>query len=178
MNIEYAYYSRLQPWSDIQTQMPILLEIASGYPEVKILELGVRSCKSTAAFMLAAERTGGHVWSVDVNPPEAPEECWEPFWTFTLGNDLEVPLEDLPRPDVLFIDTDHTFDQTVAELRRFVPLVAEGGVVLMHDTLLTWDHPEYEVPRALDAFCAETGRTWEELSVPPYGLGRILHPNG
>jgi hypothetical protein len=48
----------------------------------------------------------------------------------------------------------------------------------MHDTLLTWDHPEYRVAKALDAFCAETGRSWAEISGGRYGLGAIERPNG
>ena len=149
-----------------------------------MLELGVRTGNSTVAVLAAAEEADGHVWSADLEPPHAPDDQWvhSGRWTFLQGDDLEVTPEESPgvplRPDVLFIDTAHTFDHTLAELRRFVPSVAEGGVVLMHDTLLTWDHREYQVPQALDTFCAETGRSWTELSEGRYGLGQILKPNG
>jgi predicted O-methyltransferase YrrM len=179
------YLHRLDLWSDIRAEMPLLYEAAASYPGVKVLELGVRTGNSTVAFLAAAEEAGGRVWSVDLDPPHAPNDRWTGSgrWTFTCGDDLKIPLpEESPgvplRPDVLFIDTDHGYDHTLAELRRYVPLVAEGGVVLMHDTLLTWDHPEYQVGKALDTFCAETSRTWAEVSEGRYGLGQILKPNG
>ena len=37
---------------------------------------------------------------------------------------------------MLFIDTSHAYEHTLAELRKFVPLVAPGGTVLLHDTRL------------------------------------------
>lgn len=184
MTLHEEYLARLRTWSDIQVQMPLLHGTARGYPGVKVLELGVRAGYSTVAFLAAAQEAGGHVWSCDVSPPEGSGACWEAsgLWTFLLGDDLTVTPEESPgvplRPDVLFIDTSHTCAHTLAELRRFVPLVAEGGVVLMHDTLLTWDRPEYQVAKALDVFCGETGLAWAEISEPPYGLGMIERPNG
>ena len=185
MNLHGDYLYRLGIWSDIRDQMPLLYEAAAAYTGVKVLELGVRTGNSTTAFLAAAEEAGGHVWSVDVDPPHAPGELWTGSgrWTFLQGDDLKIALpEESPgvplRPDVLFIDTDHTYEHTLAELRRYVPLVGEGGVVLMHDTLLTWDHREYQVAKALDTYCAETGRSWAEISEGRYGLGEILKPNG
>jgi cephalosporin hydroxylase len=179
------YLHRLGLWSDIRAEMPLLYEAAACYPQVKVLELGVRTGNSTVAFLAAAEEAGGHVWSVDLDPPHAPHDTWTGSgrWTFLQGDDLKITLpEEAPgvplRPDILFIDTAHTYEHTLAELRRYVPVVAEGGVVLMHDTLLTWAEREYQVARALDTFCAETGREWKEISVPPYGLGQIERPNG
>ena len=185
MTLHGEYLYRLGPWSDIRAEMPLLYEAAACYPQVKVLELGVRTGNSTVAFLAAAEEAGGHVWSVDLEPPHAPQDQWTGSgrWTFIQGDDLKIaPLEETPgvplRPDVLFIDTSHEYDHTLAELRRYVPLVAEGGVVLMHDTLLTWDHREYRVAEALDTFCAETGLSWTELSEGRYGLGEIRKPGG
>jgi predicted O-methyltransferase YrrM len=178
------YAARLGTWSDIQEQMPLLYDAARRRPQVKVLELGVRNGNSTAAFLAAAEEAGGHVWSVDTDPVAADTSSWEASgrWTFLRGDDLEVTPEESPgvplRPDVLFIDTSHTYEHTLAELCRLVPSVAAGGVVLMHDTLLTWDHPEYQVAKALDTFCGETGRSWAEISGGRYGLGEIERPNG
>ncbi len=185
MTLAEEYLYRLSLWSDIRAEMPLLHDITLGYPAVKVLELGVRTGNSTVAFLAAAEQASGHVWSVDLDLPHAPGDRWTGSgrWTFLPGDDLKITLPEeesgvILRPDILFIDTAHTFDHTLAELRRFVPVVAEGGVVLMHDTLLTWAEREYQVARALDAFCAETGRSWTEISEGRYGLGQILKPNG
>ena len=181
--------------NDIKDEMPYLLGAASGYTAVRVLELGVRSGRSTSAFLAAAARVGGHVWSVDVAVPQVPDR-WHGcgYWTFSQADDLDLTPEIQGWPDsyhVLFIDTSHTYDHTLAELRKFVPYVATGGVVLCHDTKL----PGRYVARALDDFCAEYSALARVLpwlpgvSVPPAevrwaerggwcGLGVLERPNG
>ena len=180
------YRQRAEPWSDIQDCLERLYDAAVAYPQVSILELGVRWGTSTAMFLAAAEQAGGHLWSVDIATTPELEQVWERWetsghWTFILGNDMEIDWAGAGW-DVLFIDTSHAYDHTLAELRKYVPLVKPGGVVFLHDTKL--EAPElvgptlpYPVARALDTFCAETGREWVELGAQ-YGLGKITAPNG
>ena len=52
------YQRRLGEWSDVQYCMPWMLDTATGYEEVRVLELGVRSGNSTSAFLAAAETRG------------------------------------------------------------------------------------------------------------------------
>jgi Methyltransferase domain len=158
-------------WSDIQDQLPALFERACRYERVRVTEFGVRTGESTAAFLAAAERTGGHVHSFDIDEPRVPP--WWPasgLWTFTRGSSLDV---EAPPCDVLFLDTSHTYDDTLAELRRLVPLVVPGGLVLCHDTKLA--KPPFEplaVARALDTYCAQTGLSWAELG-GEFGLAEM-----
>lgn len=166
------YQARLAgPWTDIQDQLPLLYERACRYPGVQVAEFGVRTGESTAAFLAAAEHAGGRVWSCDTDPPRVP--AWwhdSPLWTFTRASSLDAG----PRAaDVLFIDTSHEYEATIAELARHVPAVRPGGLVLCHDTRLA-DPPfePYAVARALDAWCAEAGLSWAELG-GRYGLGEI-----
>ena len=180
------YRQRAEPWSDIQDCLERLYDAAVAYPQVSILELGVRWGTSTAMFLAAAEQAGGHLWSVDLAPtPELERDAgrWlaSGYWTFTLGDDMAI---DPPADafDVLFIDTSHTYAHTLAELRKYVPLVKPGGVAYLHDTKLeapelAGPQPPFPVARALDEFCAETGRAWTELGAQ-YGLGKIGAPNG
>ena len=180
------YRQRAEPWSDIQDCLERLYTAAVAYPQVSILELGVRWGTSTAALLAAAEHAGGHLWSVDIaTTPELEQvrERWlaSGHWTFIQGNDLDIDWAG-PGFDVLFIDTSHAYDHTLLELRKYVPMVKPGGVVFLHDTKL--ETPElvgptlpYPVARALDTFCAETGREWAELGAQ-YGLGKITAPNG
>jgi hypothetical protein len=106
-----------------------------------------------------------------------------PLWTFTCGDDLHpAVLAALPpQIDVLFCDTSHFYAETLAECRAFVPRLAPGGTALFHDTnLFPWEAqagpqsapPVPPVRQALDDYCAETGRTWEDLP-GAYGLGVI-----
>jgi predicted O-methyltransferase YrrM len=198
--VEYA--DRLRGDSDIKDEMPYLLARAEGYQQVRVLELGVRAGRSTSAFLAAAARVHGHVWSVDVNPPDVPDR-WRTcgYWTFTQIDDMcyapELGWDERLGPrfaaefDILFIDTSHEVVHTLAELRKFVPYVAAGGVVLCHDTKLTDPADPAARPyvaQALDLFCAERtlqsraggrigGMCWEERG-GRYGLGVIEAPNG
>jgi predicted O-methyltransferase YrrM len=60
-------------------------------------------------------------------------------------NDLDyTPTEKI---DVLFIDTDHTYRQTLKELVKFAPWVRDNGVIILHDT----EHCP-EVKKAINTF--------------------------
>jgi predicted O-methyltransferase YrrM len=181
--------------NDIKDEMPYLIGTASGYSGVRVLELGVRTGRSTSAFLAAAARVGGHVWSVDIDEPDVPHRWAQSgYWTFRQADDMDITPETEGWPasfHVLFIDTSHQRLHTLAELRKFVPYVAPGGVVLCHDTKL----PGREVALALDDFCREYSELARALPAAPgrpatpgpvkwmerggwCGLGVIERPNG
>lgn len=180
MTIQEDYQARLAVWSDVQDCLERLHDAAAAVPGVWVLELGVRSGNSTAAFLAGAEKSGGHVWSADIMPPDVPPR-WEEsgLWTFILGDDMtaNVPQNEY---DVLFVDSSHRCSHTLEELRRFVPMVTAGGRVLAHDTRLEHVDGEpqvFPVRAALDAYCAETGLSWADHDAQ-YGLGEIVIPGG
>jgi predicted O-methyltransferase YrrM len=188
--------------NDIQDEMPYLLARAEQYMRVRVLEIGVRSGRSTSAFLAAAARMNGHVWSIDMAEPQVPES-WRTcgYWTFkqAMSNEVTPELEGWPASfDVLFIDGDHSTAAALGDLRRYVPYVAPGGVVLCHDTKLANAAalpPIPEVAVALDLFCAEYHLAARELPAQrgvlhtpepltwterggQFGLGVIESPNG
>ena len=89
----------------------------------------------------------------------------------------------LPKPfDVAFMDTSHTYEQTIAELSRWEPRVKRGGCIMLHDP--QWEWPSVSLPkptgpvaRALDEYCANSGsrvRWTNRHSEPGFaGLGVI-----
>jgi predicted O-methyltransferase YrrM len=164
--------------SDIVQHLPRLFEEASR-GEIRVIELGVRSGNSTAAFLAGVEEHAGHVYSVDVVRPRVPWRL-HPQWSFILGDDLEVA-DRIPRCDVLFIDTSHHYEHTLAELDAYVPKVKPGGVVLLHDTELEQpegappDDPPFPVRAAVDEWCSTHGLTPEYVT-GCYGLGVIRIP--
>ena len=147
----------------------VVVELGGGVPGL-----------STTMFLSAIEEAGGELWSVDLQPAQVPGEWHDlAYWHFLQADDLSPQAREwLPAAcDVLFIDSDHHYDHTLAELRVYAPRVRAGGVVLLHDT--QWDdgnidlgQPIGPVARALDAYCAETGKTWTNLP-GSYGLGTI-----
>ncbi len=176
-----GFADRLSKWSDIWEYLLFLYDTARSYPDVRVLELGTRTGNSTMAFLAAAEAAGGHVWSGDVTDVSRDLRLGGvSLWTFVHGDDMDPAVQArFPgEVDVFFLDTSHEYEHTLAELRAYMPRVAEGGVALFHDTNLTgWggnppvkDQPE--VRQALDAWCAETGLSWENLP-GEYGLGVI-----
>lgn len=176
---EFAYRCAIQ--SDISDHLPRLHAEAS-IPGVRVLELGVRSGNSTAAFLYAAEQQDGHVWSVDIAPPAVPFHG-NPRWHLTIGDDL-APQVHLAQPDmvdVLFIDTSHTYDQTTAELYAYWRNVKPGGVILLHDIELERPEasppsdPPFPVRKAVDEFVEEFASVIREVEYVSgcYGLGVI-----
>lgn len=167
-------------WCDIQGHMGTLHTAVLSRPGAVVTELGVRTGMSTISFLAAAQQVGGEVWSADIAPPEVPAHWHDlDFWYLTLGDDLHPAiLRAMPAQcDVLLIDTSHEYDHTLEELRAYVPRVRPGGIVFCHDTQFAppgtdLGEPVGEVAKALDAYCAETGLSWE--NTPGfYGLGTI-----
>ena len=179
--IAAEYEVRCREWSDIVDHLPRLYDEASR-GDCRVLELGVRSGNSTAAFLAAVEKHGGHVWSVDIVQPHVPPQWFaHDQWTFAAGNDLELA-DRLPRDvDVLFIDTSHHYRQTLWELELYVEHVKPGGVVLLHDTELERpdgaadDDPAFPVLAAVWEYCSRVGLTYE-LVAGCNGLGVIRIP--
>jgi len=178
-----GYMDRLGRWSDIQEYLPYLYETAKSYEHVRVLELGSRKGNSTLAFLAAAVYSDGHVVSVDIDPvadDPAGMRPWRrtPRWTFIQGDDMDefVQAKLPPQVDILFIDTSHEYEHTLAELYAYMPRLSNKGVALFHDTnLIGWPGYDWKgtvppVQEALDVYCASTGKTWENLP-GTYGLG-------
>lgn len=173
------------PWADIQDHLPFLRDTVRGYQSPVVIELGVRTGLSTAALLSGALEAGGEVWSCDIDVVSVPSQIAAcESWHFRHGDSVNPEtLQWMPaKADVIFIDTSHTFEQTLAELRAYHPRLREGGIMLLHDT--QWMAPAISLPApggpvaaALDAFCDEKGITWENRRSEPgfYGLG-VLRP--
>jgi predicted O-methyltransferase YrrM len=185
VSLRSGYLDRLSRWSDIQEYLPFLHEQARSRPGCRVLELGARRGNSTLAFLAGCAESGGHVTSCDIDDVRRFPDGIGPFgasprWTFTRGDDMDQTVQSLlpAQVDVLFLDTSHEYEHTLAELRVYVPRVVPGGVALFHDTNVMgwpgyrWDRDISPVHAALDEYCAEAGSAWENLP-GIYGLGVI-----
>lgn len=117
-----------------------------------VVELGVRTGCSTWA-LLEGLPADGRLVSVDINAacfhdcPQAVRQ--DPRWTFIGGDDRDPAIHQrLPRlADLVFIDTSHEEDHTLAELLLARWLGAPR--IVLHDYMLD------PVRRAIEAFCAD-----------------------
>lgn len=108
-----------------------------------VIELGVHTGRSTVAFLTGLEERGdGWLWSLDERPAEqltgysARLYGEHPVWTYYTGwSTHQSSLDAAPGScRLLFIDTTHTLDITLAELILWTPKVDPGGSVYLHDT--------------------------------------------
>ncbi|RDT01693.1 class I SAM-dependent methyltransferase [Burkholderia contaminans] len=124
LRLEFLQY-KIEPigWlGDSPSRFDFYTETAIGCDT--ILELGVFTGLTTTAFMLAQPK---RLVSVDISDEhfrirheleQAAKELSVDF-EFRIADDLAMePLAS----DLLFIDTTHTYEQTLAELNRFGPL--------------------------------------------------------
>lgn len=159
-----------QDYPNIHEHLASLETAAKGV----VLELGSREGASTAALLDGVEAHGGRVWSISIDPSCA--KAWEghPLWNFVCCDSCDVErmrAEGLPEQiDVLFIDSDHTYERVKKELETWVPRVRPGGVILMHDT-----ESFPEVKRAAKEFLASKS-FYSEFRTNCNGLAIIRVP--
>jgi cephalosporin hydroxylase len=120
------------PDSDIAAHFATFERLVADHNVRAIIELGVRTGQSTAAWLTSVAGRG-HVWSVDIETPQLPPRRG---WTLIVGDDCDPAVaRQLPKlVDLLFIDTDHAYAHTLAELDVYGPRVRPGGVIVLHDT--------------------------------------------
>jgi cephalosporin hydroxylase len=170
--LQKEYRHRCAQVTDIRDQLPVLYAWACHAK--RVIELGVRGGNSTSAFLAALERGGGELWSVDISVPGVPLWWHElPSWHLMVADDCDPRAVSFcpGEADVLFIDTSHYYDHTLAELRAYAPKVRAGGLILMHDSGPDWP----DVAQALNAWCRETGNEWYDLTGWP-GMGVVELP--
>lgn len=162
--VEDRYRAFTQVTTDMVDFLAYFVDLVVTNDYRTVIELGVRGGVSAAAWLYGLEQTGGHLWAVDVDPcPYLADHM-----TFIRGNDCApAVLAQLPdHADIVFVDTDHTFDQTCSEIDFYLPRVNPGGYMLFHDVDVP--HPNYQVRAALDEkFGPEQ---WENRKGGP-GLG-------
>lgn len=155
---------------DTHAHLPMFHRLAHG----NVLEIGVFTGVSTAAFLAGLEERGGHLWSVDINPACGYVWRGHPQWSFIWGssqNDAERILTHLPLSlDLLYVDGGHSYQEARDDLDIYGRLVVSGGTILVHDVLLPEHFPG--VRRAFDEYVARRGCS-AEIIPGSCGLGVI-----
>ena len=164
-------------WKDMEPHWAQLVGLAMKCPTGVIVECGVRGGVSTWAF-LKGLGPSGRLYSVDIDPTVRvqvpPEVNSDLRWQLNIGDSIDY-LQDLaPKADLVFIDTDHTYTTTKAELLLAMRL---APVVVLHD-YLALDYPGvaravHEVMRTMDTDNGEPS-----LTVMPSEWGLAILRNG
>lgn len=125
----------------INDHLPLLfIESLCSNPKL-IVELGVETGQSTFALERVARLCKSKLVSVDL------EDCsnvcqWED-WIFVKKDDLEFSRmftgwckenDIIPEIDILFIDTDHHYEQTIKEIRQWFPYLGKKAKAFFHDS--------------------------------------------
>jgi len=127
------------PPSDTSHHLPTLSLLITEFRLRTVVELGVRTGVSTLALLEATAPLQGSVLSVDVEPcrearRRVAEAGLDGHWRFVQMSDLELPDAEIPDPiDLLFVDTTHLFDHTLAELDKYGPRLRPGAWIALHD---------------------------------------------
>lgn len=162
--------------SDIYEHLPRLAELCVVLDAQHVIELGCRTGVSTVAWLYGLEQTGGRLTSVDIDP--APPLAEWPHWRFVQGDDCDpAVVAQLDTADIVFIDTSHRYEHTLAELHIYRHLVRPGGRIVLHDTELEWplgvpSRPRFPVRAAVEEFCESERFGWSN-NPRCWGLGEI-----
>jgi hypothetical protein len=175
MNRYYQYFLRdLWSESDIAEHLPLLFALATR-AEI-IVEFGVRSGKSTTAFLagqsLIPKPT--RLFSFDIN--DYSKVFVGKFmpgdeWVFARADTSVMPT--IPECEILFIDTLHTANQVRRELRHADRV---ESMIILHDTVLFGENGEANEPGinlAIAEFLASHSH-WRKLKEYQHNNGLMI----
>jgi predicted O-methyltransferase YrrM len=163
------YEQLCEAQSDINEHISTLHGLARNIDAKKVIELGTRGGVSTVAWLAALHQTDGHLYAVDIDP--APRQIADhPRLTFTQGHDTDpFVVRQMPEDaDIVFVDTDHTYELTQAEIEIYSKRVRPGGAMVFHDSAVrehehhTTEQPPYPVRKAVTEWAEAAGHEVQE----------------
>jgi len=177
-------YDVINGSGDSDRHLMTIFSIALGVKAKKILELGVRSGKTTLPLLLAAKINSGKVTSIDINETDfkAPDEL-KKYLEFKKMDALKY-LEEVSKEepfDLIFIDDWHAYQHVKKELEYIDKMVSPKSVILIHDLMYGNHAPHYHTDLTLkDGQWAEGGpyRAVAELNPQFWEFSTIPVNNG
>jgi len=127
--------------TDISDHLPMLFTESLNIESKLIVELGVGDGESTFVLERVANLWGSKLVSVDIDDRAEVSSFKDRI--FVQSDDISFAAEFPdwcrrrgfePVIDILFIDTSHLYDHTVAEIRAWFPYLASRCKVFFHDT--------------------------------------------
>lgn len=134
---------------DIDEHLLTLFSLTVCMKPKTIIELGVRSARSTYAFLLGASMVGSKVISCDINNPQPSifmDDDLTNRWMFYKKDALDFLENDVPslyRGGIVYIDDWHTGDHVQKELDLIDRFIGPEDIVLLHDLMYGNSQPYY-----------------------------------
>jgi predicted O-methyltransferase YrrM len=132
---------------DSDKHLLTLYAIGIGMNAKRILELGVRRGATTVPLLMVANKTGGTLTSVDIEPTEftPPDSLKSARWKFVQQDALEFLRNEAPTEpyDLIYIDDWHAYTHVKNELNEIDRLVSPRSVILVHDLMYGNTCPHY-----------------------------------
>lgn len=176
---------RYEFYRDIAPNLDLLVDLVIRGRAARIVELGVRDGGSTAIFRSALDTLAkGQLDSFDIVPDckRRAETTWKSLglgefltsWTFHCADSTVAWRDHGPRLtpiDLLFVDSSHGRDETLAELLGWSDYVRSSGLIACHDTL--WDPPTRPVSQAIHEFLKQRPTWTVEYDNTGYGIATL-----
>lgn len=145
-----------------------------------VLELGVWTGTGSMAMIQEGLENHGDPLHISVDWQDIIEtKPTTPWWHLVIGDSRsEMTMQAVRavsgarRPGVIFIDTDHNYDQMRAELALWGNLAYDGTVWLFHDTYM-YGPPNVDMNTAIMQYAARNGWTYDDYRQDSHGLGRM-----
>ena len=187
---------------DIDEHLMTLFSLVLSVKPTKIVEIGVRTARSTLAFLIASQYTNSNLVSVDMNDMQPdfnfPDE-WKKNWQFVkkdaikfLEKDFQILMADRQIQDsiIIYIDDWHDGLHVEKELNLIDKHVLPGDLVILHDLMYGNSQPHYRtVENPQDPQWGNGGpyapisrlnlETWEYMTIPRcHGLTLLRKKSG
>lgn len=128
---------------DISSHLPVIFVHSYLQNPRLMFEVGVSSGQSTYSFYRVSRLRNARLIGVDLVGQWAASYAQynDSRLKFVGMSDLDFPKYykaqkefKNEQADLIFIDTSHMYDHTVAEIKAFLPMLSEEGMLLFHDT--------------------------------------------
>lgn len=156
---------------------------AAGTSNGFVLEIGIHTGDgSTAMIQEGLENHANplHI-SVDWEEHSQLKRPTVPWWHLVKGDSRDSGTQAQVMaianryPGMIFIDTDHNYDQMKAELALWGRIATDQTVWLFHDTWM-YGPPNVEMVRAITEYAEANNWTYEDYRQDSHGLGRMRRP--